>query len=188
MISRVNLTMRHVNTRERETRMFKNSQWLNKFLKNLATFFGVGFFPKSPGTAGTFATIPLVLLLSWAGPLVYMVFVILLLPVAILAAQVYQEETGGHDRQEIVIDEVIGFLIAMTWLPMTWKSMLLGFLLFRVLDIFKPFPIGYLDKKIPGGLGVVIDDVVAGIIASLILQYIYQHTNWLGEQVMVFTS
>jgi phosphatidylglycerophosphatase A len=66
--------------------------------------------------------------------------------------------------------------------------MLLGFLLFRVLDIFKPFPIGYLDKKIPGGLGVVIDDVAAGIIASLILQYIYQHTTWLGEQVMVFTS
>lgn len=168
--------------------MFENALWLRKFLKHLATFFGVGFFPKSPGTAGTLATLPLVLLLSWAGPLVYMSFVILFLPIAILSAQIYQEEMGGHDRQEIVIDEVIGFLIAMTWLPMTWKSLLMGFLLFRVLDILKPFPIGYLDKKVPGGLGVVIDDVVAGIIASLILQYIYQHTSWLGQQVMVFTS
>jgi len=168
--------------------MFENALWLRKFLKHLATFFGVGFFPKSPGTAGTLATLPLVLLLSWAGPLVYMSFVILFLPIAILSAQIYQEEMGGHDRQEIVIDEVIGFLIAMTWLPMTWKSLLTGFLLFRVLDILKPFPIGYLDKKVPGGLGVVIDDVVAGIIASLILQYIYQHTSWLGQQVMVFTS
>lgn len=168
--------------------MLDKALWIRNFFKNLATFFGIGYFPKSPGTAGTLATIPLVLLLSWAGPLVYMSFVILLLPLAILAAQIYQEDNGGHDRQEIVIDEVIGFLIGMTWLPMTWNSILMGFLLFRVLDIFKPFPIGYLDKKVPGGLGVVIDDVVAGIITSLILQYIYQHTSWLGQQVMVYTS
>lgn len=168
--------------------MLKNNLGLRKFLKNLATFFGVGLVPKGPGTAGTVATIPLVLMLSWAGPLVYMAFVIFLLPVAVLAAQVYEDDHGGHDHKEIVIDEVLGFLIAMTWLPMTWKSMLAGFLLFRVLDIFKPFPIGYIDRKIPGGLGVVLDDVVAGVIASIILQYIYQHTSWLGEQVMVFTS
>lgn len=168
--------------------MLENTLWLRKFLKNLATFFGVGFFPKGPGTAGTLAAIPLVLLLSWAGPLVYMGFALLLLPLAIIAAQVYEDDKGGHDHKEIVIDEVLGFMIAMTWLPMTWKAMLAGFLLFRVLDIFKPFPIGYLDRKIPGGLGVVLDDVVAGIIASLILQYIYQHTSWLGAQVMVFTS
>lgn len=168
--------------------MLENSLWLRNFLKKLATFFGVGRFPKGPGTMGTLAAVPLVLLLSWAGPLVYMVFVVLLLPLAIIAAQIYEDDHGGHDHKEIVIDEVLGFLIAMTWLPMTWKAMLVGFLLFRVLDIFKPFPIGYLDRKIPGGLGVVLDDVVAGIIASLIMQYLYQHTSWLGAQVMVFSS
>lgn len=168
--------------------MLEKSLLLRKFLKNLATFFGIGHIPKGPGTAGTLATIPLVLLLSWAGPLVYMIFVVLLLPIAIVAAQIYEDDHGGHDHKEIVIDEVLGFLIAMTWLPMTWKSMLVGFLLFRVLDIFKPFPIGYLDRKVPGGLGVVLDDVVAGIIVSLIMQYLYQHTSWLGVQVMVFTS
>jgi len=168
--------------------MLEKSTTLRKFLKSLATFFGAGHFPKGPGTAGTVATIPLVLLLSWAGPFVYMGFALLLLPVGILAAQIYEDDMGGHDHKEIVIDEVIGFLVTMTWLPMTWKSMLAGFLLFRVLDIFKPFPIGYLDEKIPGGIGVVADDLVAGIIASMILQYIYQHTSWLGAQVMVFTS
>jgi phosphatidylglycerophosphatase A len=165
-----------------------NAFWLRSFLKKIATFFGVGFFPKGPGTAGTVAAIPLVLLLSWAGPLIYMVVTILLLPVAILAAQVYEDDVGGHDHKEIVIDEVVGFLVAMTWLPMTWQAMLAGFLLFRVLDIFKPFPISYLDEKVPGGLGVVVDDLVAGIVVSLILQYVYQHTTWLGSQVMVFTT
>lgn len=165
-----------------------NSQVLREFLKKLATLFGVGFLPKGPGTWGTLFTLPLFMLLFWAGPFVYMLFTVLLLPVGILAAQTYEDDVGGHDHKEIVIDEVLGFLIAMTWLPMTWQSLLAGFLLFRVLDIFKPFPISYLDKKVPGGLGVVIDDVVAGLIVNLVLQYVYQHTMWLGEQVMVFTS
>ncbi len=168
--------------------MLEKTPWIRNFLKKMATFFGVGFFPKGPGTAGTLAAIPFVLLLSWAGPLIYMAAEIILLPLAVLAAQIYEDDEGGHDHKEIVIDEVLGFLITMTWLPMTWKSMLVGFLLFRVLDIFKPFPIGYLDKEIRGGFGVVIDDVAAGVIASIVLQYIYQHTSWLGAQVMVFSS
>ena len=164
------------------------SQSLREFLKKLSTLGPVGFLPKGPGTWGTLATLPLVMLLAWAGPLVYMLFTVLLLPVGILAAQTYEDDVGGHDHKEIVIDEVLGFLIAMTWLPMTWQSLLAGFLLFRVLDIFKPFPISYLDKKVPEGLGVVIDDLVAGLIVNIVLQYVYQHTMWLGEQVMVFTS
>lgn len=165
-----------------------NSLLAQDFFKKIATFFGVGFFPKGPGTAGTIAAIPLVLLLSWAGPVIYMVSVFLLLPVGIIAAQVYEDSVGGHDHKEIVIDEVLGFLIAMTWLPMTWQALLMGFLLFRVLDIFKPFPIGYLDRKLPGGMGVVADDLVAGLIVNIFLQYLYQNTSWLGSQVMVFTS
>jgi phosphatidylglycerophosphatase A len=159
-----------------------------KFLVSLATLFGLGKFSKGPGTLGTLATIPLFLLLSWFGPLVYMVVTVLFVPLAILSAQAYENAVGGHDHKEIIIDEVVGFLVAMTWLPMTWKAILIGFLLFRVLDIFKPFPIGYLDKKVLGGLGVVVDDLAAGIIASVILQVLYQHTSLLGSQVMVFSS
>ncbi len=158
---------------------------MNKFLLLYATFFGVGRFPKSPGTAGTFAAIPLVIVLSKLGPLIYMSATVVMLLVAILACEVYQKVHGREDHQEIVIDEVLGFLITMVWLPLTWQAILLGFILFRLLDITKPLFIGYLDRKIHGGLGVIMDDVAAGIIASLILQVIYSQTSWLGSQVVV---
>ncbi len=152
---------------------------LRPFLKKLAVFFGAGYSPKAPGTVGTLATIPLYWLLMQAGPLFYMSFVVFLLPLAILAAEVYEQEMQRHDSSEIVIDEVLGFLITMTWLPLTWQAVTLGFFIFRFLDILKPFPIGYLDKKISGGLGVVADDVAAGILGNIFLQLINNQTTWL---------
>jgi phosphatidylglycerophosphatase A len=157
---------------------------MRKFLKWVAIYFGVGLSPKAPGTVATVATIPLVLLLSLAGPIIYMISVVILLPIGIMAAQVYESDKGGHDHKEIVIDEVVGFLITMIWMPMTWQAILIGFILFRLLDITKPLFIGYLDKKIQGGLGVMLDDVAAGVIASLVMQLLFTHTNWLGSQVI----
>lgn len=154
------------------------------FLIQFATFFGAGRLPQGPGTWGTLAAVPLALLVNWAGPFYAMGFTLFLFPLAILAADTYQKEFGGHDRQEIVIDEVLGFLITMTWLPITWQAYLAGFCLFRVLDIWKPFPIGYLDKKVQGGLGVIVDDVAAGIIANILLQILYTKTALLGAQVL----
>lgn len=158
---------------------------LRNFLKKLAVFFGVGLSPKAPGTVATAATIPLFMLLSWAGPLIYMAVTFLLVPIGIVAAEFYEQDMGGHDHKEIVIDEVVGYLITMVWLPMTWQAILIGFILFRLLDITKPLFIGYLDKKIQGGLGVMMDDIAAGIVASLIMQFLYSHTNWLGSQILV---
>jgi phosphatidylglycerophosphatase A len=157
------------------------------FLLRLATFFGVGKAPKAPGTWGTVATLPLVLFFSYLGPLVYMAAVILLLPLSIIAAEVYEKQSGSHDAKEIVIDEVVGFMITMTWMPQTWQAYLAGFVLFRFLDILKPPPIRYFDRRVPGGLGVVMDDVVAGIIANIFLQIIYAQTAWLGIQNIVFS-
>lgn len=134
---------------------------------------------------GTIATIPLVLLLSHFGVFTYMIVTILLLPVGIVAAEFYEQDKGGHDHKEIVIDEVLGFLITMLWLPMTWQAILIGFVLFRVLDITKPLFIGYLDKKIQGGLGVMVDDVAAGIVAGIIMQALYTYTNVLGSQMVI---
>lgn len=159
---------------------------MHLLLKRIAVFFGAGLSPKAPGTVGTLAALPLVWGLSLAGPLIYMLTTLLLLPLGVIAAEVYEREKGGHDHKEIVIDEVVGILIAMTWVPMTWQSLLIGFLIFRVLDIAKPFPIGYIDKKIQGGLGVMADDVAAGIIANICMQLLYTHTALLGvQQVMV---
>lgn len=161
---------------------------VQKILLQIALFFGVGKAPKAPGTWATLATVPLALLVNWAGPFWAMATAVLLLPLSIVAAEIYEQVHQSHDSKEIVIDEVLGFLITMTWLPITWQSYFLGFFLFRLLDILKPFPIGYLDKKVRGGLGVVIDDVVAGIIANIILQIIYTQTNWLGSQITTATT
>lgn len=156
---------------------------MNSFFKSLAVFFGAGHFPKGPGTFATFLTIPLVLLMNWAGPLYMMGFIAILTFLGIQAADVYEKAKGGHDHSEIVIDEVVGFLITMLWLPNTWQAVLIGFCLFRALDIFKPFPIGYLDKKIPGGMGVMADDIAAGVLANIVLQILYTKTMWLGVQI-----
>ena len=160
----------------------------NKFLINLAIFFGAGKFPKAPGTVGTLATIPLWYLLAQAGPIIYMLVTFALIPLGVWAAQAYEDFSGRHDSKEIVIDEVVGFLITMTWLPLTWQSMLIGFVVFRVLDIAKPPPIRQLDQKVKGGFGVMVDDIAAGIIGSILMQLIYKHTNWLGMQISILTT
>ncbi len=159
-------------------------KFAEKFLVQLATFFGVGKTSKAPGTWGTLACVPLALVLNYLGPFWAMGVTVLMLPVAILSAEIYEKQNGDHDAKEVVIDEVLGFLITMTWLPISWQCYVLGFFLFRFLDILKPFPIGYIDKKVRGGLGVVADDVVAGIIANIVLQVIYTKTTWLGSQIV----
>ena len=81
-----------------------------------------------------------------------------------------EEILGGKDSGTIVIDEVVGFLVTMACLPVTWKHLLLGFVLFRIFDVAKPFPIRILERHVPGGWGVVVDDVVAGIYAQAALR------------------
>lgn len=157
-------------------------------LLNLATLFGLGKVPKAPGTVATLVTIPIWWILAQAGPLIYMVTVFLLFPLGVWAAQVYENQSHSHDSKEIVIDEVVGFLITMTWLPITWQSAVLGFCLFRFFDIVKPPPIRQLDQKIPGGFGVMVDDVAAGILSSILMQIIYNRTNWLGMQISTLTA
>lgn len=156
------------------------------FWSMIATFFNIGKIKFAPGTWGTLATVPFVYAVAQTNGLIYMIVCLLLLPLAILAAEFHERKLGTHDSSEIVIDEVLGFFIAMTWVPITWQSMLIGFFLFRVLDILKPFPIGYIDKKVHGGLGVIADDLVAGILVNIILQVILTKTNWLGTQIIVF--
>lgn len=149
----------------------------------IATVFGVGRIPKAPGTWGSLVTLPLVLGLMLLGPLIYMAATLAMAIVAILAAEQYEQQSNNHDSKEIVIDEVAGMLVTMTMLPLTWQSFVIGFILFRTLDIWKPFPIRYFDRKVPGGFGVVMDDLVAGIIANVLLQLMLYHTAWLGVQI-----
>ncbi len=161
---------------------------VHSFLLSLATLFGIGKLSKAPGTVATLATIPIWYVLAQAGPIIYMAVVFLLFPIGVWAAQLYENQSDTHDSKEIVIDEVVGFLITMTWMPFTWQSVVFGFLLFRFFDIVKPPPIRQLDKKIPGGFGVMVDDVAAGIISSILMQGLLYQTNWLGTQISTLTA
>ncbi len=160
---------------------------LNLLLLQIATFFSIGRFPKAPGTLATLATLPIWYLLAQTGPFIYMLVTLFLVPVGIWAAQAYEDQSGKHDSKEIVIDEVVGFLITMVWVPITWQSAIAGFVLFRFFDIVKPPPIRQMDQKIPGGFGVMADDIAAGLISSVIMQLLYTQTNWLGSQILILT-
>lgn len=160
-----------------------------KFLLYIATYFNIGKVKYAPGTVATLATIPIWwVLTTFVGPIFYMIITVALIPIGVWAAQIYENQSGKHDSKEIVIDEVVGFLITMTWLPVTWQSLVYGFCVFRFFDIVKPPPIRQLDQKVLGGFGVMVDDIAAGVIGSIILQTIYTQTNWLGVQISNLTT
>ena len=156
---------------------------VTRIVEGLATALYLGKIPFAPGTFGTLMGIPVAWLFIQAGPVAYMVLTIALILFACVIAELHERYTNAHDPKEIVIDEVAGYVVAMTWLPYTWQSFLGAFLLFRLFDIWKPGPIRKMDQTIKGGLGTVLDDVAAGLAASIILQVIYTQTDWLGVKL-----
>lgn len=132
----------------------------------LATWFGCGRVPKAPGTAGTVGAIPLYLLLARAGRAGVGAGAVVATFVGVWAASVVARELGKKDPQVVVIDEVAGFLVTMAPVRVvSWQAVLTGFVLFRVLDSLKPWPIGRAEK-LPGGWGIVMDDVAAGVVGA----------------------
>ncbi|WP_133406081.1 phosphatidylglycerophosphatase A family protein [Parashewanella tropica] len=139
----------------------------------LALGFGSGLAAKAPGTFGTLAAIPLYLLLSQFSLPVYLLVTLVVSVVGIYICDKASKDMGVHDHGAIVWDEVAGLLITMIAAPAGWMWLLIGFGLFRFFDIIKPWPIKWLDSKVSGGFGIMIDDVVAGIFALACLQLIY---------------
>ena len=135
----------------------------------LAFGFGSGLAPKAPGTIGTIAAIPLWWLLAQLPLASYLIVVLASAIIGIYICGAAAEKLGLHDHGGIVWDEFVGFWIAMAALPVTWTSLILGFVLFRFFDIVKPWPISWLDKKVSGGFGIMIDDIAAGIASALVL-------------------
>jgi phosphatidylglycerophosphatase A len=142
-------------------------------LKTYAGFFAFGFgsglSPFAPGTFGTLMAIPLYLVLiqlSWPmyGWLVFIAFV-----VGVKLCDVTGARLGIHDYGGIVWDEFVGYWITMFLIPFSWQNVIIGFFVFRFFDIVKPYPIGWLDRKVSGGFGVMIDDVLAGFYSMLVM-------------------
>jgi phosphatidylglycerophosphatase A len=133
----------------------------------LALGFGAGLSPKAPGTVGTLVAFPLFWLLL-ASPL-YWVWVALFLGLGVWACGVAGRALGVHDHGGIVWDEVAAFLLVLPFAPASPLGYGLAFALFRLFDIWKPFPIGWLDARVKGGLGVMLDDVLAAGYAVAVL-------------------
>jgi len=135
----------------------------------LALGFGSGLVPKGPGTAGTVVAIPVYLLMESLPLNIYIALVAALfiagIPVCAHAAQ----RMGVHDDPGIVWDEIVGYLVTMTFAPAGWLWIVTGFVLFRLFDILKPWPIKWLDRKVGGGFGIMVDDLLAGVAAAAVL-------------------
>ncbi len=138
----------------------------------LATWFGYGYLKPAPGTWGSLAALPFGAALYFGGGMPALVIgTMLIIIIGYWAAERYDRISGSHDSKEIVIDEVAGQWIAL--LPVCFftglnvKYIILSFILFRFFDITKPWPISRLDKKVSGPLGVMIDDIVAGVFAAV---------------------
>ena len=141
-------------------------------IRLLATVFYLGRSPICPGTVGTLGGIPVVLFFCYLGPVGYVVGAFFLTLVAIIVSQIFETKFKVHDSQEIVIDEVAGYVVAMAWVPPHLIYFVIAFIIFRLLDIFKPFPIHYIDQHVSGGVGTVGDDILAGILTNCIVQVI----------------
>ncbi|MDA0657021.1 MAG: phosphatidylglycerophosphatase A [Proteobacteria bacterium] len=136
----------------------------------ISTVGGVGLFPKAPGTAGSFVAV----ILAW--PIAYFlgvyglaIAVCLVSVLGVWAINHYQAETGSHDASEIVIDEVAGQWLTLSVAPLEPIYFVIGFFAFRLFDIWKPWPVGWVDKNMRDGFGVMADDLLAGVYGILIL-------------------
>ena len=135
----------------------------------IAFGFGSGLMPFAPGTWGTLAAIPLYYLLSITLPVTYLSITGVCLVAGIWITDYVSKDMGIHDFGGIVWDEIVGFFITMFLVPCSVITILVGFFLFRLFDIWKPWPIGWLDKSVQGGLGIMLDDVLAAIYANVVL-------------------
>jgi phosphatidylglycerophosphatase A len=135
----------------------------------IATAFGAGFSPIAPGTAGSLVGLALFWPLQMAAPPVQVVVTLLTYFAGVAASSRLAQRLGRKDPGAAVIDEVVGMWLTMLFLPFTPATAVAGFLLFRVLDVFKPYPARQFES-LPGGWGIMTDDVMAGVYANLLLR------------------
>ena len=145
----------------------------------LGTAFGLGYVPYIPGTFASLVTAGAVALLhraSDSATLQLGAVLVLLLPAGIWASARVARRAGRHDPSHVVIDEVVGQIFCLLWVPFSWTFLFLGFVAFRAFDILKPYPIKKVER-LRGGVGIVGDDLIAGLYAGLLLRIVYVITT-----------
>lgn len=138
----------------------------------LAIGFGSGLSPKAPGTAGSLAALPFCYLLGFASISLKMSLILISFVIGVYACQKATDAIGIDDHGGIVWDEFVGMFITVSCLPNTLAWLAAGFIVFRIFDIWKPWPIRTIDAKLKGGIGIMLDDVIASIFALVILKSI----------------
>ena len=127
--------------------------------------------PFAPGTFGTLVAIPFYLLIAQLDVPYYLAFILFAFGIGVYLCQYTSAALGVHDHSGIVWDEFVGFWITMIAVPVTWQWIVAGFVLFRLFDIVKPWPVKVVDKRMTGGFGIMFDDVLAGLYALACLQF-----------------
>jgi phosphatidylglycerophosphatase A len=145
----------------------------NKLIMAAAMGGGLGKIPKAPGTFGTLAAIPLIILFAWLGEAWAVFAVVTLIVVAVWICDEAEVIMGVKDPGSIVLDEVAGYTVAMAGMPVTVWTLVAGFLLFRFFDIVKPVPVRNFENRFAGGPGIVLDDVVAGLLSAVVLRMLF---------------
>ena len=140
----------------------------NFLIKSIATVLGVGYCPVAPGTAATAVGVAIAYGLGNNLP-VYTIVLLVLLVLGVITTGIVEKQLNQKDPGFLVIDEVVGVLIALWGLPLIWPVMICGFFLFRALDMFKIYPINKLEAQ-PGGWGIMLDDCLAGVYTNIILR------------------
>ena len=148
----------------------------------LALGAGSGLAPKAPGTFGTLAAIPIFLLMPKSLP-IYIAIVLFLFALGVWLCDTCANNLGVHDHPAIVFDEWVGYLITMIAAPRSLWIIALGFVLFRLFDVLKPWPISVADKRMSGGFGIIVDDVIAGLFAAISLHIILFALTYYGVSI-----
>ncbi len=131
--------------------------------------FGSGLIPLMPGTFGSLAAVPLLMVSSYFSAVCFVTITVLFCVIGIHFCGKTADDMQVHDHGAIVWDEIAGMFVTLLFLPINWMTLLAGFLLFRVFDILKPWPINVIDKRVHGGWGIMLDDIIAGAMACACL-------------------
>lgn len=155
---------------------------MRRLIIGLASGGFVGFIPVASGTFGTLVAFPIYWLydpLRSVSAGLYVAVYVAMVAAACWIAHRAEAAFAEHDSSKIVIDEIVGYLGATLFLAPTWEHTLLAFVVFRALDVIKPFPAGWIDRELPGGAGVVLDDVVSGLYSNVVCRALMVLAAWL---------
>ena len=143
----------------------------------LALGFGAGLSPYAPGTVGTLVAVPLIMFIGSFGWTALAIAALLMGVSGVYICDASAKKMGVHDHPGIVWDEFTGFAITMLAVPLTWYWLIVGFVMFRFFDIVKPWPIREADHSLKGGLGIMLDDIIAGVFAGAVLYALARALN-----------